>query len=68
MGQNLKLAGASHGRSPHSLPTQELLDVDILYTNKHTMTGLGYLIAAILGSGTLVDGLACTPTSPRHWA
>jgi hypothetical protein len=39
-------------------------DTDLLLTNKNTMIGLGLLIQAILGTGTVVDGLACTPTGP----
>ncbi len=39
-------------------------DVDLLKQNKNTMIGLGYALQAILGTGTLVDGLACNPTSP----
>jgi hypothetical protein len=39
-------------------------DLDILNTNKNTMISLGMLAKAILGNGTLVDGLECTPTSP----
>jgi hypothetical protein len=39
-------------------------DTDLLLTNKHTMIALGYLMQAILGTSTAVDGLACTPTGP----
>lgn len=39
-------------------------DTDLLLTNKNTMVALGYLMQAILGTSTLVDGLACTPTAP----
>ncbi|MFO0906762.1 MAG: hypothetical protein U0835_00070 [Isosphaeraceae bacterium] len=39
-------------------------DTDILETNKYAMIGLAYLTQAVLGSGTVVDGLACTATSP----
>ncbi|MCE9565858.1 MAG: hypothetical protein K8U57_27855 [Planctomycetes bacterium] len=39
-------------------------DTDLLLTNKSTMIALGYLMQAVLGTGTLVDGLACTPTGP----
>jgi hypothetical protein len=45
---------------PDALPLCE----DILNTNKNVMVGLGYALQAILGTSTLVDGLACTPTSP----
>jgi hypothetical protein len=40
------------------------LDTDLLGTNKDAMIGLGYALQAILGTGTVVDGLACTPTGP----
>src|SRR5271154_7125143 len=39
-------------------------DSDLLLTNKNTMVAFGYLMQAVLGTGTLVDGLACTPTGP----
>ena len=39
-------------------------DTDLLLTNKNIMIGLGYALQAILGTSTLVDGLACTPTGP----
>lgn len=39
-------------------------DTDLLLTNKNTMVGLGYLIAATLGTAVSVDGLACTPNTP----
>lgn len=39
-------------------------DVDQLKQNKNSMIGLGYALQAILGTNTLVDGLACNPTSP----
>lgn len=45
-------------------PTEEVQDVDILLTNKNAMVGLGYALQAILGSSTVVDGLACVPTTP----
>jgi hypothetical protein len=40
------------------------LDTDLLNTNKNLMIGLGFALQAILGGNTLIDGLACTPTSP----
>jgi hypothetical protein len=40
------------------------LDTDILSTNRNAMIALGYLAQAVLGTTTLVDGLACNPTSP----
>jgi hypothetical protein len=45
---------------PGSIP----LDADILNLNRNAMTGIAALTAAALGSGTVVDGLACTATSP----
>ncbi|TKI03592.1 phage tail protein, partial [Martelella alba] len=40
------------------------LETDILSTNKFSMIGLAKLAAAIMGSTTYLNGLACTPTSP----
>src|SRR5579872_6162989 len=45
-------------------PSQVPLADDILRTNKYTLTALGMALKAILGTTTIVDGLACTPTSP----
>lgn len=45
---------------PSSIP----LDTDILSINRNTMVGLGFLVQAVLGTNTVVDGLACQPTSP----
>lgn len=45
---------------PGSIP----LDTDLLTVNRNAMIGLGYLAQAVLGTGAVVDGLACTPTSP----
>lgn len=45
---------------PGSIP----LDTDLLNTNRNSMIALGYLAQAILGSGTIVDGLPCSPTTP----
>lgn len=45
---------------PGSIP----LDSDLLSVNRNTMVALGALAQAVLGTGTYVDGLACTPTSP----
>jgi hypothetical protein len=45
---------------PGSIP----LDTDLLNTNRNAMVGLGALIAATLGTTTVVDGLAVGPTSP----
>jgi hypothetical protein len=40
------------------------LDTDLLSINRNTMIALGFLMRATLGTGTVVDGLACTPTLP----
>jgi hypothetical protein len=45
---------------PGSIP----LDTDILTLNRNAMVGIGALTAAVIGSNTVVDGLACVPTSP----
>jgi hypothetical protein len=45
---------------PSSIP----LDTDLLSVNKNAMIGLGFLAQAVLGTSTVVDGLACQPTTP----
>lgn len=45
---------------PSSIP----LDTDILSTNKNAMIGIGFLAQAVLGTNTVVDGLACQPSNP----
>ncbi len=40
------------------------LDTDILAINRNAMIGIGFLAQATLGKSTIVDGLACAPTSP----
>ncbi|WP_433867115.1 hypothetical protein [Ralstonia wenshanensis] len=40
------------------------LETDVLRTNKFAMIGLAKLTAAMLGTGTIVNGLSCVPTSP----
>jgi microcystin-dependent protein len=40
------------------------LETDLLNTNKNVMIGLAKLAAAILGTSTFMNGLACTPDSP----
>ena len=45
---------------PGSIP----LDTDVLSIQRDAMIAIGYLAQATLGSTTLVDGLACLPTSP----
>ena len=39
-------------------------DTDLLQQNKNVMIGLGYALQAIIGSSTVVDGLACTQNGP----
>jgi hypothetical protein len=43
---------------------QNPLDVDQLQQSKNTMIALGMALQAIVGTSTLFDGLACTPTGP----
>ncbi len=45
---------------PGSIP----LDSDLLAVNRNAMVAIGALAQAVLGTGTVADGLACTPTSP----
>ena len=45
---------------PASIP----LDTDFLTQNRSAMVALGSLAQAVLGTATIVDGLACQPTSP----
>jgi hypothetical protein len=45
---------------PGSIP----LDTDLLNTNRNVMLALGFLAQATLGTSTVVDGLALTPTQP----
>ncbi len=45
---------------PGSIP----LDTDLLNANSDSMTALGYLAQAVLGTNVVVDGLDCAPTSP----
>ena len=40
------------------------LDTDILQLNRNVMVGIAALSQAVLGSGAVADGLACTPTVP----
>lgn len=41
-------------------------DADLLGTNKNVMVALGMALQSILGTQTLVDGLACTPAVPAN--
>ena len=45
---------------PGSIP----LDSDLLNTNRNTMVAIAKVATAMLGTATIVNGLACTPTSP----
>jgi hypothetical protein len=45
-------------------PGQVPFTTDLLNTNKNVMLAVSKLAAAILGTDTHVNGLACTPTSP----
>jgi hypothetical protein len=45
---------------PGSIP----LDSDLLAINRNAMVAIGALAQAMLGTGTVADGLGCTPTSP----
>src|ERR1700677_4675029 len=40
------------------------LDTDILSINQNTMIALGFIIRATIGTGTVADGLICSPTLP----
>jgi len=40
------------------------LEADLLNTNKSTMVALAKLAAAMLGTTTVINGLACVPTGP----
>jgi len=40
------------------------LETDLLNTNKFAMIGLAKLASAVLGSGTCLSGLHCSPASP----
>lgn len=40
------------------------LETDLLNTNKNTMVALAKLAAAMFGTATVVNGLACVPTAP----
>ncbi len=45
---------------PGSIP----LDSDLLAINRNCMVALGALAQVVLGTGSVVDGLACNPTAP----
>jgi hypothetical protein len=45
-------------------PGQIPLDTDILSAEKNALIGLAKLAGAVLGTGTIVNGLACVPTGP----
>ena len=39
-------------------------DTDMLSAQRNSLVGLGWALHSILGTGTLVDGLSCAPTTP----
>lgn len=45
-------------------PGQIPLETDLLNSNKYAMVGLAKLAAAMLGTATVVNGMACVPTGP----
>lgn len=45
-------------------PGQIPLETDLLKTNRSVMIALGKLAGAVFGTATVVNGLACTATSP----
>lgn len=45
-------------------PGQVPLDTDLLNTNKFAMVAVAKLAAAMFGTSTIVNGLACVPTGP----
>jgi hypothetical protein len=45
---------------PGSIP----LDTDILSLQRNAMVALGYALQACIGTGTVADGMGCTPTVP----
>lgn len=45
-------------------PAQVPLETDLLNTNRNILSALGLLTQDVLGTTTLVAGLACTPNSP----
>ena len=44
------------------------LDTDLLNVQRGTMKAIGFLAQACLGTNTVLDGLACTPTIPASMA
>ena len=45
-------------------PGQIPLETDLLHAQKDALIGLAMACQAVLGTSTVVDGLACTPTTP----
>ena len=45
-------------------PGQIPLETDLLNSNRFAMIAIAKLAAAMLGTGTVANGLACAPTSP----
>lgn len=51
-------------KRPIVYPASLAQDTDLLSTNQNAMVALAMLSQAVLGTTTLADGLACTPTTP----
>ncbi len=47
---------------PGSIP----LDTDLLHIQRNAMTAIGLLARCVLGTGTVADGLACTPAAAGY--
>jgi hypothetical protein len=45
-------------------PNELAAETDVLNTNKNALVAMAKLASAILGTSTLLNGLACSPTSP----
>ena len=45
-------------------PNEILTDTELLQMQVDALSGLGWLIQGVMGTNTLVDGLACTQTGP----
>lgn len=49
-------------------PSEQLTDTMLLTMERNKEIALGYLSQGVLGTNTVVDGLACTPTTPASLA
>ncbi|RFB80032.1 hypothetical protein [Methylovirgula sp. 4M-Z18] len=49
-------------------PSEQPTDTLWLNAERNKMIALGWLAQGVLGTGTVVDGLACTPTTPASLA